>query len=201
MELYHITDNLNEPKNKLFIPRIPESAAEDEDQETKRICFSSSIEKCILGHPYTSDILEINNRIRIYKCNTENINKYKLVDPLTLYFTNKVPDAFETQEYWYLDNIVLQSELYEITDFYYEHNLAWSCIKASDVIKEAKDIIGNNIELNNIQYSEFDSQMIYNKVLSLYNDDRLLDGLWDRLALLPWAMSYKISGLKLRNIC
>ena len=49
LTLYHVSVD-NKPKiSKLFIQKVPETCAEWENKDIKRICFSTYIEKCLIA--------------------------------------------------------------------------------------------------------------------------------------------------------
>ncbi len=138
MTLYHVSFGLQEIE-KLFIPKVPESCAAilGEDAKTPRICFSSSIARCIQA---TECLPAVGEPITVYKLEVEP-NDSSLISPKVLYHSGKVPDALENQEYWYLKEVSLIGEHRIITHQDYELSLAWSVIKMQDVIKIVQSII------------------------------------------------------------
>ena len=99
MKLYHIAMGWTEI-SKLFVPRVPETRAYGEDDVTKRICLSTSIEGCfnaMANKPYQS-----NTKITLYEVNTDDYVSYE-----KLYSTGKVYDAYLTHECWYLQPIIM----------------------------------------------------------------------------------------------
>lgn len=102
MKLYHVSMGWTE-LSKDFIPRIPESRALHEDDTTKRICLSTSIEGCLSAmadKPYKS-----NTKITIYECDVDHF-----VDYNELYDSGKVLDAHITKECWYLEPITMNGK-------------------------------------------------------------------------------------------
>lgn len=96
MTLYHVSFGLQEIE-KLFTPKVPESCAtiHGEDTETPRICFSSSIAKCIQA---TECLPAVGEPVTVYKLGVEP-NDGNLMSPNDLYSSGKVQDALENQEY------------------------------------------------------------------------------------------------------
>lgn len=70
--LYHVSDRIDAPGVKCFIPRIPESIARGEDDKTPRVCFADSIENCIKAIGIN---LNIQQYITVYRLNAMAILK------------------------------------------------------------------------------------------------------------------------------
>lgn len=97
------------PKNLYFIsdkniemvsPRVPDNFFTRngyEDSETKRICFCTSIDKCLMA--LSQNIL--NKEFNVYQ--PDDINKYKIFKPSI----DQVPDSCITGELWIKENVKL----------------------------------------------------------------------------------------------
>lgn len=106
-KLYHISLNFIEPDDKPFIARTPYSTAEYEDEATKRVCLSDSIEGCLNLVNWTENLLIkkliLKNGkscpIRVYEFEF-NIDNKNLLGPKKV--SKYVPDAELFNEYWYI---------------------------------------------------------------------------------------------------
>lgn len=187
MKLFHVSLGLQD-KQKLFVPRVPESCAKEqgEDAAIPRICFSSSIEKCIQAIETFPQLGEL---ITIYAFEVDEQDQ-NLVTPESLFAASKVPDALENQEYWYTKEVSLTGEYCVTTMLRREFSLAWTRIDVRDVQKLVQSIV----EENNLSFSMNDSfkssEQLYNAFAfwldknELYN---LSDIFYDKIAELPWA--------------
>lgn len=201
MTLYHVSFGLQEIE-KLFIPKVPESCAAilGEDAKTPRICFSSSIARCIQA---TECLPAVGEPITVYKLEVEP-NDSSLISPKVLYHSGKVPDALENQEYWYLKEVSLIGEHRIITHQDYELSLAWSVIKMQDVIKIVQSIIDANfldVDLN-VFVSEKDANAIYRTFCQWLDRNgfySLEDELYDMVSELPWAQLKVLNRLDTVN--
>lgn len=113
MLLYHISDRITDPPVKTFIPKIPISAANFENQTIPRICFAQDIKCCIQATGYN---FEIGDKIMVYVLNTKDITPSNLWTPEELTKKQYVPDADLNQEYWVTETITLIGNTYTITD-------------------------------------------------------------------------------------
>ena len=115
IHLYHVSFDLRNPLEKVFIPRIPKEPMNREDETIPRICFSDSITGCINGIGRASEFFGDNDSRDIIVWELE-------VDPLDenlrsweyLYEHDLVPDAAITHEYWYLKPLELEGQFYQI---------------------------------------------------------------------------------------
>lgn len=205
MKLYHVTFDLEEPEIKVFRPRVPDSAGEGEDTYIPRICLAPSIEKCIQALPSGSRRMSKGEKIRIYEVNI-NIDDSNLISPDILFFKGYVPDALETEEYWYLKNLKMVSTVKEISSFDYDFELAFSCIRVPQVIESTKVLMEGKPEkekqeLNKIlNKRNLNSDDLYGEISSYLNkieDYDFYDSLWEKLAMLPWAQTTRFHNLVL----
>lgn len=90
---------------KHFIPRVPLNRLIEEDKQTKRICLSSSIEKCLSSFPYKTKLKHHVSRseptlISVFSLEEKNFRENFLKNPEDI--KNYVPDALLNDEHWAL---------------------------------------------------------------------------------------------------
>lgn len=115
MKLYHVSMDWTQTP-KLFIPRIPESRAYDEDDVTERICLSTTIAgalSAIANKPIETCTWK---KITVYELETDDY-----IDSMDLYMSGKVNDAILTHECWYLKPVVLNGTHMLLRDFSYSY--------------------------------------------------------------------------------
>lgn len=111
--LYHISRiEEGQPEIQQFVPRIPKQRAPKEDDLIPRICTADSIEGCLAAHPnaVTSiqfesglDLLEeTGNAGLLFRVYHFTAKKEDVLSPEQLAKRGLVPDAEETNEYWFL---------------------------------------------------------------------------------------------------
>ncbi|MCK9470681.1 MAG: hypothetical protein M0Q88_02880 [Bacilli bacterium] len=139
MKLYHATMNLDIIKE--FTPRIPENRFAGEEEHTKRICLSSSIEGCITAAPFGGSSLSENiyagsnssKLIRIYEFDISEIERKHIYTPDYLYKKDLVRDAAITGEYWITVPIKpVNSYIIKLTKFddnYGQDDIAYEYVK------------------------------------------------------------------------
>ena len=66
LTLYHVSVDQEPKRSMLFTPKIPETCAKWENKDIKRICFSTSIEKCLIATQSLNLILS-DYVINVYK--------------------------------------------------------------------------------------------------------------------------------------
>ena len=112
--LYHVSDRIDSPGVKCFVPRIPVSIAFGEDDRTPRVCFTDSIGNCIKA---ISVDLNVQEYITVYRLDARIILRKNLVLPEEIMAGNLVPDVKDTNEHWVLQPCIMSPEFYRITDF------------------------------------------------------------------------------------
>lgn len=129
MKLYHLSGDINNLKEKRFIPRIPDCMMENENKTIKRICFSDNILGCLRALPEEGNGIgsKANNRLRrgipiVYDVYTievdNNINTYS---PEYLNKKGYVKDSLLTKEYWILEEVIAKKEFrIEIIDIQFD---------------------------------------------------------------------------------
>lgn len=208
MILYHATYDVESACRKLFVPRVPASAADIEDKNIPRICLADSIEHCvqaIQSLPANGDI------IQVYKFNIDE-NDENLIKPQELYDKGLVYDALENNEYWYLKSIEADSKLYEVRGGQMEFAFAWTVIKKDCVIDQALAAIKDcSVKVDDATLEKARNQdtaeKAYNVIMKYFNAQYELnkndvwcqveDTFWDYIADLPFAQLKKLLRLSL----
>lgn len=115
MKLYHVSMGWTEPI-KSFVPRVPDSRAYEEDDKTKRICFSTTLEgamSAIANKPTETCTWK---KFTVYEFETDDY-----IDYMELYRSGKVNDAILTHECWYLKPVILKGKHMLLRDFRYSY--------------------------------------------------------------------------------
>jgi len=89
-KLYHLS--MERMDGRVLYPRVPESRADDEDDVTKRVCFSTSIRGCVKA------ICADDIACSAYIYEPADISKIK--DSIVVPSTDEVNDVKETREKW-----------------------------------------------------------------------------------------------------
>lgn len=200
MTLYHVTDNLDQPDVHTFVPRIPASAACDENTTIPRICMSPSIELCLQAMPCDSrcNCLFTGGMVRVY---SGEFDKKELVSPQELFEKNYVPDALENQEYWVTRPVILPSRVYAVQDFEQEHEIAWSRVEKSTVARIVLKLC--SFEEETLIMRDFirktgSAQELYEKAMAYYITNGMwqkTDDIWDEIVEDPRAHKTAIEKL------
>ena len=179
-KLYFINIPLedNETENNEILvnlkPRIPHNILFGENIEIPRVCLSSSIWGCIDGigcqrildtlDKYATDRVGV--PFHIYEIQIDKLDKEELITPTELFLTNRVQDAWITQEYWYLNEIKLDPPIIiEVV------GINWGY---SGVFSMSKRLIDKYLKENNIQQHEFNTN-IYDDIVNAVYDEVLED--------------------------
>lgn len=207
--LYHVSVHDNkEIEKKIFTPRVPESCADFESHSIKRICFATSIEKCIIAAGVLS-LLKANETIlNVFTLYVDDNDKY-LKDPNYVYSVGNVKDALGNEEYWYMKPVELYCDNYKLLQIDYEPEIDWKCIlieeikHALEIIfdtnyvihKKFIDIVSKNYNTSEEYYNEAARYLSDNKY---YNEcDELYDYICEKYR---WCQSYKINKLELKEL-
>lgn len=194
--LYNVTFDITD-QSTVLSPRVPYSVADDEDNDTCRVCLSDSIEKCIeaIG-PCNRDFC-IGQTIVVRSVKVKDLDQEKLIGYNDLYLSGKVPDAPYTHEYWYLDELPVERKVFLVKGFTYEHCLAWELIKLKDVMKISCKYCDDSVR--RMVYTAKD---LYDKVCRSLEMQKLYDT-YDRfteeIESLPWAQACRVSDLILEE--
>ena len=129
--LYHVS--FEQVKDGIFYPRIPGQRLEGEDNTTKRICFSKSINGCLSAIPdgYTlthgakclSEKHMANPILYVYMLNEKSVDSKNIIAPHQLAEKGLVPDAVFTGEHWVINTTVTCKE-----KRIYLNNVSWEPI-------------------------------------------------------------------------
>lgn len=159
-KLFHISRNTDIIEK--FIPRIPESRADWEDEINQRVCLSSSIEGCLTGVPWGGSKLEDillptgdgSYLIRVYEFDIKNIATEDLVGPEEIYEDGLVNDAMLSQEYWFIGKelkpdrtylIELSGYLEQVVDIYSYESERYILMNEDSITDEDMDELRDHI--------------------------------------------------------
>lgn len=196
MKLYNVSFNLDNIDN-VIEPRIPESAAEDENKTFARVCLTDSVEHCMQAIASDNRDIRVGVQIIVRSVDTKDLCKKTLVKPETLFRHRLVPDALENNEYWYLGSIKFETALYTIMDFEAEYELAWSLID----INYCREVVHRY--LPNIQVNRYKiPKHLYDVAMEECNRTKNWDAedkIWDALAEVKCAQKIGIYNVKLKK--
>lgn len=198
MKVYHITTDCSNPKIMQFIPRVPETASEKEDKETPRICLATSVANCIKAHSMRSEILFNGRCIRVYSTVVAKYNYKDFIPPIYLYKNALVFDAIENQECWCTKPITMDSAVYRVDDFQYEHAINWSCVS----IEKLQDL-AVKYGVKDLPFVD-NSKDLYDYISSVLNEEKRYedyDGLYEDIVFDWTCQSCTISNLKVTRLC
>ena len=196
MKLYNVTFDASDTRSYLE-PCIPYSVGDGEDKVTPRVCLCDSVVHCIQA------IAPVNRNIKEgahFKIREVEISEYdkNLIYPYELKESEKVPDALENNEYWYLKSIPCEITECNIEDFDYEFTLAWSCISVEqcrDIIERYTDVLKNSLYKDSeSMYKDFTKWAYENKQYEMADD------VWEELAQLPWAQKTAIISISYYSV-
>lgn len=195
--LYNVSFALYDNSTYL-IPHIPYSVADDEDHKTKRVCFADSIEHCIEAIGSCHRDLYTGCLIVVRSVDKKNLDPSKIITYRELFDSKKVPDALETHEYWYLDEVKVKRDIYQIKDFAIEYAIAFTCITRDNMA----DIIMEFNPKKPMQRNETVEQAYYRTINDLYENGLYdaSDKFEDIVATLPWARKIKVTNLVMHKI-
>ena len=195
MKLYNITYNLEDICTTLT-PKIPYSAGDGEDKSIPRVCLADSLEHCLQALGSAHRNLTKGTHILIREVEVAENDKC-LVNPLVLKQDNKVADALENNEYWYLKPIKCNVRKAEIVNAETEFTLAWTCIP----ISKCKEIISKYSNFNVKGYKE--SYNLYEAFMDWANENKKwneMDFVWEELLEIPWVQKTTIEKLEIRYL-
>lgn len=198
LTLYHVSLDQNPKRSMLFIPKIPETCAKWENKDIKRICFSTSIEKCLIA-TQSLDIFS-HQILNVYKFEVDENDK-NLKDPNYVYREGYVKDALGNEEYWYLKPIELSCESFILKDIDYENFVEFKNIS----IEEIKKLLSENPLFDFIISQKYEtSEEYYNEAMkflestcNFITQDWLYDSVIDNFR---WCQSWKVNKLELQKI-
>lgn len=198
--LYNVTFDITDERTHL-IPYIPHTAAFDEDMKTKRVCFADTIEHCIAALGSSHRNLYTGCEIIIRSVAEMTLDPQLFVTAQELFEEKRVPDALETGECWYLDEVDVTKEVYRIEDFMEEYDIAFSCITREDMDEIIKKYFPIN-PCNHLRVRESVEQAYHRVLEKMYKESRYkeADQFETDIAELPWARKIVISGLKMRKL-
>lgn len=188
MKLYHLSTDLNEPRVKTFVPRIPD-VNNGEDRTIPRVCLSDNLIGCIQAIVGYSSLVSDRGIFRLYEIETSKLQETRIVHPETVFSKYGVVDALENREYWYLDSITMKSKDYKIVDYKWDYLTRWSVVKPEQVISIAKEVIEkHNIDIP-LEIVDNNSEKTFDNIMELLQDKEFYnesDEIDDRILELPW---------------
>lgn len=208
MVLYHISTRRDELV-KHFIPRVPESCAEDigENSTVPRICLSDSPEHCLQAVGYDREML---TSITVYK------GEFDLQDPDLYtpgYVQKYVQDALANREYWYCKEVTLSGEQFWVEHVQHDYLINWAVISKQQVYNEVSKVMSAHNKqgwlhsVYEMVMSSINSEQAYQNVLTAFNMDcdeelhyDLCDDVWDGLLELDWAKLLTVKNLRLKPL-
>lgn len=200
VKLYHISEDVSY-LDRIFTPRVPICCAKDEDNSTPRICFSTSIENCMRATSVSTYCRGVPLVVFEMYVDEDDPN---LIYPDELFYGQLVPDALENEEYWYTKSVELHGTLYEVIENRHEISFAWKCIKKKDIISYLQSLSHIDKYFETLSKSSLSNVHEYYERAMEFMDEKKYyeqtDNLWDYVAELPWAQSYKITDLRLKAI-
>lgn len=195
MKLYNITYNL-EDTSTMLIPKIPYSVGDGEDRTIPRVCLADSLEHCLQALGSANRDLTKGTCILIREVDVDENSKY-LKKPLTLKESNKVVDALENNEYWYLKPIKCNIRKAEIINAETEFTLAWTCIP----ISKCKEIISKYSDFDVKEYKEsYDLYVTFTDWANKNEKWNEMDFVWEKLVEIPWVQKTAIEKLKVKYL-
>lgn len=163
---------------KEFVPCIPKSILYGEDEETKRICLSNSLDGCLTSAPWGGvqfEDLSINTIFRVYEFDTNDIQEGNLIYPEELYRKDLVVDAEITGEHWVVNQSLKPTKVYYIKiDSYHEEG---ECLLSYEDSLKADDEdfdVEDNIQGSIVSISILKSQIIEEEEL-LFGSELIID--------------------------
>ncbi|MGU8834192.1 hypothetical protein ACV3UL_07820 [Clostridium perfringens] len=131
MKMYHVSKDIYD-KVTIFTPKVPDYLLKNEDNKIKRICVGRSIQDCLNGLCYDTNISNklFNDNQTCYELLGEcyrvmKVYEFDVPDELVFnhhYVSSFVPDAMETKENW-LKHTVKPTDEYLINITGYSLNI------------------------------------------------------------------------------
>lgn len=202
MKLYHLSTDLNEPRVKTFIPRIP-VVNDYEDTTIPRVCLSDNLIGCIQAIVGYSELLSDKGIFRLYEVETSKLQETRIVHPETVFSKYGVGDALENREYWYLDSVTMKSKDYKIISYKWDYLTRWSVVKPEQVIDITREVIEKySIEIP-LEIIDNNSEKTFNKIIGLLQDMEFYDEsdrIDDKILELPWTQYTSVYDLVIERL-
>ena len=113
--LWHVSFDIERPPIRTYIPLVPKNPMPGEDITIPRICFAPSIEDCL--NAMVADRVERgleDGRFLAFSFRVAKDDPF-LKTPEDI--GDMVPDAYWTQEHWYLKPVTVAGYLMQVDDF------------------------------------------------------------------------------------
>ena len=161
--LYHLSKEIS-LQEKTFTPRVPRFRLYGEDNRSKRVCVSNSIQNCIASFPYKNDLmLGLRTRptyLSVYSVDEASFLKEEIKQPEEI--VEKVADALEKQEYWLLKEFSATPTLIKIKKLKFSRLCKYTNEYSGSVTElefereiEKKDRVEKTIFYHSRHYKEF----------------------------------------------
>lgn len=148
-------------KDGYFYPRIPKNRDWREDASVTRICVSKHLDGCFTSMPGGNlNISNLNHEthgiFKVFRIDTEKlgISPENIIDTDVLYQTNKVQDAYWTDECWILEPFTVPDEDISLINLHH-----WETDEVENVpydVRELADELDGDIEEACIQLYAID---------------------------------------------
>lgn len=183
MKLYNVTFR---PEHKsVLVPKIPMCPMPKEDNVTPRVCLTDSISNCIQALPEEHRDVHEGATIEVREVIIRNPSK--LLTPMELYTSGRVPDALENQEYWYLGNVVVRSYTTTIVSFQYKYTISWSMVSTEDINNIILNLTGRRLQGET-------AKAIYDLAYEVLPTDTF-EALDDEIGNIPYAQKIEIQNV------
>ncbi len=191
MTLFNVWFNTADMSTMLK-PSVPKSAGSMEDCVTPRVCLSDSVEGCFQAVSKDDKDFVRGTRFILHTVCVSAFDT-KLIHPMELTLSGKVPDAEHNHEYWYTKPISCKTHLCELVSYDYEHVVIWEALKKRDVSDIAFGYAG--IDLSMCQSSE-DIWNRVSKYLEGYGMYDLSDKFYEDICALPFATGFTFKNVE-----
>ena len=116
ISLWHVSADIDIPKEREFWPRIPKATAIGEEMLTPRICFAPKIEDCLNAIDETS-LQQIKDQDGVFMAFHFLVDKHDKFLKSYQELAQDVPDADWTHEHWYLQPLILTGQRFRLVEY------------------------------------------------------------------------------------
>lgn len=149
MRFYHVSEDIYSEILE-FVPKVPKSILNGENDRINRICIAREIKDCINAISYydsinflyssieDNEVLSGNRLLKVYEFEINEDNDL-LRDFVKI--SGYVPDAISNREYWYMGNLTpIKSYIINITDYICNDELWVNCSDVKYEIIKIDDV-------------------------------------------------------------
>lgn len=184
-------------ENNTLIPRVPTSAASDEDRVTPRVCLSDSVEGCIQAIGPCDRDLHTGSVFTVHEADIQSMDPKALICPAQLFERRLVMDALENREYWYLKPLSVKTFRMKVLDFIAVHDIAWSCVNKKQLEAITKNL---GIHVQEMPADPYEAAHEIRHGLWEQGEYDLAEEFDEAVAGLPWAQCLKVESLKMERM-